>query len=321
MRKRIVVGLAFFISLVMATQVGGAEEYPSHPIRVLVPAAAGGAADISARLAADALSRILKIPVLVENHRGGAGAIEAYVAGEADGYTILLAPTGAFTITPAVKRVSYDVEKDFAPLGIVWRSALGLFARAGSNLITVEALVTAAKSAPHRLTVGSSGVGTPSHLTIELLKWETGIDLIHVPFRSSGESLSALLGGQIDTLVGEAQVLAPQVQSRSVSALAIAAPGRIAALPDALTMAEAGFPGVLAETWYGYVVLAKTQPTIIKRLQDALSAVHDDQGFQEKLARYHVSAGEPGPEAFAPIIKADTQKWQRIISAAGIGAE
>jgi tripartite-type tricarboxylate transporter receptor subunit TctC len=308
------------LAVLAATGVIGAEGYPSRAIRVLVASAPGSAPDIGARFAAEALGRVLDKPVFVENRGGGGGlsATETYLTGEPDGYTILVAAVGTFAITPAVKRVSYDVEKDFVPLGTIWRSATVLAVRSDSGARTLARFIADAKARPAIVTVGSAGVGTVTHLTIELLRREAGIDVIHVPFRGTGEALSAFIGGQIDAMFGDVQVIAPQVNAGTVRALAVAAPQRVSVLPDVPTAGEAGLPGVIGENWFGFVVSAKTPPAIVKRLQEALAATRDDPSYKEKLARQHVSAGEPGPEPFARLIRADAAKWRAIIGAAGI---
>jgi tripartite-type tricarboxylate transporter receptor subunit TctC len=252
------------------------EGFPSRPIRVLVPAAPGGPTDVGARLAAEALARVLNSPVYVENRNGRINVFESYLAGDADGYAILVASTGTLTIIPAARQVPYDVERDFVPLGTVWRTASALEVRTGLGVRTLAEFVARAKAQPGALTIGSSGVGTPAHLTIELLKREAGIDVIHVPFRSAGESLRAVTGGQVDALIGDVQIVAPQLNAGTVVALAVTASRRATGLPDVPTMGEAGLPGVVSEPWFGFVVPSKTPPPIVKRLQDALAATHDD---------------------------------------------
>ena len=300
-----------------------ADDFPSRALRVIVPYAAGGPSDTGSRLAAEALGRVLAKPVIVENRGGGGGlnATEAYRGIEPDGYTILVGSIGPFTIIPAAKKVTYDVEKDFVPLGTVWRSAQLLAARRTLGVTTVADFVAYAKQHPGKLTIGSAGVGAVTHLAIELLKREAGIDVIHVPFRSTGETLPALMGGQIDALFGDAPILAPQVHSGNVQALAVAAPKRAPALPEVPTMGEAGFPGVIAESWYGFVVSAKTPPAIIRRLQEALATAQQDPDYQQKLARQGASAGDLGPEPYARLIKTDAAKWRAIVTAAGIKLE
>jgi tripartite-type tricarboxylate transporter receptor subunit TctC len=142
-----------------------------------------------------------------------------------------------------------------------------------------------------------------------------------VPFRSTGQTMPALLGDQIDALFGDAPILAPQVHAGKIQALAVAAPKRANALPEVPTMGEAGFPGVIAESWYGFVVAAKTPRAIVKRLQDALAAAQADPIYQQKLAQQGASAGDPGPGPYAELIKTDAAKWHAIVTAAGIRLE
>ena len=300
-----------------------ADEFPNRALRVVVPYAAGGPSDTGARFAAEALGRVLNESVIVENRGGGGGlnATEAYLGIKPDGYTILVGSIGPFTIIPAAKHVTYDVEKDFIPLGTVWRSAQLLAARKTLGVATVAEFVAYAKAHPGKVTIGSAGVGAVTHLAIELLKREAGIDVIHVPFRSTGQTMPALLGDQIDALFGDAPILAPQAHAGKIQALAVAAPKRAAALPEIPTMGEAGFPGVIAESWYGFVVSAKTPPGIVKRLQQALAAAQIDPSYQDKLARQGASAGDLGPEPYAALIRTDAAKWRAIVTAAGIRLE
>ena len=317
------VATALLIAALAVAGAARADEFPSRPLRVIVPYAAGGPSDTGARLAAAALGRVLDAPVIVENRGGGGGlnATEAYLGLAPDGYTILVGAIGPFTIIPAAKHVTYDVAKDFIPLGTVWRSAQLLAVRKTLGVRTVADFVAYAKAHPGKVTIGSAGVGAVTHLAIELLKREAHVDVIHVPFRSTGETLPALMGGQIDALFGDAPILAPQVHAGNVAALAVAAPTRAPALPEVPTMGEAGFPGVIAESWYGFVVAARTPPAIVKRLQEALAAAQADPAYRESLARQGASAGDLGPEPFATLIRTDAAKWRAIVTAAGIKLE
>ena len=180
-----------------------ADDFPSHPLRVIVPYAAGGPSDTGSRLAAEPLSRELGKPVVVENRGGGGGlnATEAYFKMDPDGYTILVGSIGPLTIIPAFKPVTYDVDKDVVPLSTVWRSAQVLAVRPSLGVKTVAEFVAYAKAHPKTVTIGSAGIGAVTHLAIEVLKRGAGIDVIHVPFRSTSESMPQLIGGQIDALV------------------------------------------------------------------------------------------------------------------------
>lgn len=309
--------------LVVAAQSSRAEEYPSRPIRIVVPYAAGGPSDTGARLVTEPLSRQLGKPVVIENRGGGGGlnATEAYLTGEPDGYTILVAGIGPFAIIPAVKKVGYDIEKDFIPLGTVWRSAQVLAVRQSLEARTLADFVARAKQNPGTITIGSAGVGAITHLAIELLKHEAGIDLVHIPFRSTSESLPSLIGGQIDALFGDPAIIGSHVRSGAIRALAIAAPQRTPVLPDVPTMGEAGYPGVRTENWFGLVVNARTPPEIVKRLQTALVAAQRDSAYAESLAKQQASAGELGPDSFAALIKSDAARWKAVITTAKIKIE
>jgi tripartite-type tricarboxylate transporter receptor subunit TctC len=296
--------------------------YPSRPVRVFVGSASGGAADTSARLAADALSRVLDSPVIVELHGGAGGlsAVEAFLATEPDGHTILLAAVGSFAIIPAARHVSYDVAKDFVPLGMVWRSAQAL-AVPLTGAGTLADFIAEAKARPATVTIGSAGVGTLPHLTIELLKREAGIKLIHVPFRGTGAALPALIGGQINGLFIDAGVIAPQVKAGILRAVAVASDQRAIALPDVPTTKEVGVPGVAGDIWFGLVASARTPPAVLSRLQEAVSAIHTDPAYRKKLAAQQASAGEAGPKAFADLIASENAKWRVVVSEAGIKFE
>jgi tripartite-type tricarboxylate transporter receptor subunit TctC len=300
-----------------------ADDYPSRTVRIVVPYAAGGPSDTGTRLAAETLSHVLGKPVVVENRGGGGGlnATEAYFKAEADGYSILVGSIGPLTIIPAFKPVGYDVEKDVVPLSTVWRSAQVLAVRPTLGIKTVAEFVAYAKANPNKLTIGSAGVGAVTHLAIEVLKREAKIDVIHVPFRSTSESLPQLMGGQIDALFGDGPIIAPQVNAGHIVALAVAGPSRGRALPDVPTMAEAGFPTVEAESWFGLVVSSKTPQPIIERLQSAVVQAQQDPAYLDKLKNQGASAGTPGPESFAKLIKNDAVKWAAIIKASGIKPE
>jgi tripartite-type tricarboxylate transporter receptor subunit TctC len=313
------------VAAVMAITVQGAvaEDYPTRTIRVSVPYGPGGPSDTGARIAAEALGQQLGKPVIVENHGGGGGlnATEAYLKETPDGYTILVGSIGPFTVIPAGKKVSYDPVKDFVPIGTVWRSALTLAVRPTLEVKSMAEFVAYAKQYPGKVTIGSAGVGSVTHLAIELLKHEANINVIHVPFRSSGQSMPALMGGQIDALFGDTPIIAPQIKAGKIHALAVASPKRELALPDVPTMAEAGFPGVDASSWFGFVVLPQTPPAIVKRLQEALAAGQKDPAYIARLAAMGASSGEVGPASYAELIKKDAVKWKAIIDSAGIKLE
>jgi tripartite-type tricarboxylate transporter receptor subunit TctC len=303
-----------------APKPAATEEFPTRAIRVVVPYAAGGPSDTGARLMAEPLSRELGQPVIVENQGGGGGlnATESYAKYAADGYTILLGAIGPLTIIPAAEKVSYDPLHDFAPLGLVWTSPLTLAVRPTLGVKTLKDFVAYAKADPGKATIGSAGVGSITHLAIELFKHQAGLDLNHIPFRSTSESLPALMGGQIDALFGDTPIIAGQINSGQILGIAVAAKQREAAIPSVPTMAEGGQPNVEAASWFGFVVSSHTPPAIVKRLQDAMTAAQKDPVYVATLAKLGARFGEPGPKAYADLIEADAVKWKAVIDVAGI---
>jgi tripartite-type tricarboxylate transporter receptor subunit TctC len=300
-----------------------AADFPTRAVRIIVPYAAGGPSDAGARLVADPLARELGKPVVIEN-RGGAGGLsgtEAFLTGELDGHTILLGGIAPLTIIPASRKVAYVAERDFVPIGTVWRSAQTLVVRPTMGVKTLPEFLAYAKAHPGKVTIASAGLGTVAHLAGELLKRETRIDIIHVPYRSTGASLPAVIGGQIDGLFGDASTLAPHVAAGSVVAIGVAAPQRSPALPDTPTMGEAGYPTVEAEGWHGLVVSSQTPAATVQRLRDALQKAQSDPGYQDRLKQQGATAGELGPDALAKLIRTDAAKWDAIVKAANIKIE
>jgi tripartite-type tricarboxylate transporter receptor subunit TctC len=235
-----------------------------------------------------------------------------------DGYTLLLGAIGPLAVIPAAEKVTYDPFHDFVPLGLVWTSPLTLAVSPKLGIKTLKDFIAAAKANPGKLTIGSAGVGSITHLAAMLFMHEAGIDLIHVPFHSTSESLPALMGGQIDALFGDTPIIASQIKAGQIVALAVAAKKREAVIPDVPTMGEAGQPNVQAASWFGFVASAKTPAPVVKRLQDAMTAAQKDPEYLTKLAKQNVSFGEPGPQAYDELIKTDAAKWKTVIDEAGI---
>jgi tripartite-type tricarboxylate transporter receptor subunit TctC len=301
-------------------QIAKADDFPTRPIRVIVGYAPGGPSDSGARLMSEPLSKQLGQPVVIENQPGGGGlnSTESYAKFAPDGYTLLLGAIGPLAVIPAAEKVNYDPTKDFTPLGLVWTSPLTLAINRQLGIKTLKDFIAYAKANPGKVTIGSAGVGSVTHLAAALFMHEAGIDLVHVPYHSTSESLPALMGGQIDALFGDTPIIAPQIKAGDIVALAVAAKKREPALPDVPTMAEAGQPSVEAASWFGFVASSKTPAPVIKRLQDAMSAAQRDPDYVAKLAKQGVSFGEPGAEAYGNLIKTDALKWKTVIDEAHI---
>lgn len=320
MRSAVTVFLTVVLAAAAGLQIAAAEEYPSRPIRVIVGYAPGGPSDSGSRLMADPLGRQLGQPIVVENQPGAGGlsSTESYAKYPPDGYTLLLGAIGPLTIIPAAEKVSYDPLHDFMPLGLVWTSPLTLAISPTLGIKTLKDFIAYAKANAGKVTIGSAGVGSVTHLAAALFMHEAGIQLTHIPYHSTSESLPALMGGQIDAIFGDTPIIASQVVSGKIVAVAIAAKKREATIPDVPTMAEAGQPNVEAASWFGFVASAKTPAPIIKRLQDAMSAAQKDPAYLATLAKEGASFGEPGANAYAEIIKRDAVKWKTVIDEAGI---
>jgi tripartite-type tricarboxylate transporter receptor subunit TctC len=319
------VARSLLATLVLLSTIGAsvAQDFPSRAVRILVPYSAGGTSDTASRLVAEPLSRQLGQPVYIEN-RGGAGglsATEAFFNMPADGYTLLVGAAGPFAVIPPTRPVSYSVERDVLPLGTIWRSPQLFAVSPRLGVTTMAEFVARARANPGTLTVGSAGVGALTHLSLELLKREAKLDLIHVPFRSSGGTLPALIGDQINAMFGDVSLLKTYVQAGKITPLAIASPQRSQLLPELVTMAEAGLPGIAAENWYGLVVSSRTPPAVVMRLRAALLATHDDPAYQESLIKQGISAGEPGAESFDRLIRQEVAKWKPIVTAPGFKIE
>jgi tripartite-type tricarboxylate transporter receptor subunit TctC len=293
-----------------------ADDYPTRPVNLIIPFTAGGPADTAARTFSEVLSRHLGQPLIAENRPAASGisGTEAVALGEPDGYTLLLGGIAALVLIPPVESVRYNVAKDFAPLGLIWRSPQVFAVRSSLDVKSVTDFVAYAKANPGKVTIGSAGTGTVTHLAGELLKRESGIDLLHVPYHSTANSLTDLIGGHIDAIFGDVAILQPHVNSGAIRALAITSSERSPLLPDLMTMGEAGFPGVRTEVWYGLLASARTPAPFLDKLKTAVAAAQADPAFAASLAKFGIRPSEPGAEAFAKFIREETARWTPIVT-------
>jgi tripartite-type tricarboxylate transporter receptor subunit TctC len=312
--------IALFLS---ATFSAAASDFPDRPVRLLVPFSVGGPTDTAARLIAEPLQRQLKQPVIIENMPGGSGVpgVESVVSGPNDGYTLVVGGIAPIVLVPAAKTLRYDAQKDLVPLGLIWHTPQVLAVRPALGLQTVSSFVDYAKKKPGEVTVGSAGVGTVTHLANELLQREAGIRLLHIPYHSTSNSLTDLMGGQIDSVFGDAVTLKPQIEAGSIKALAVTSTRRSPLLPDVPTMGEAGFPNVQTEVWYGLLAPAGTPAPALEKLKTAVQAAQQDPAYVESLRKYGIEIDGVGSSAFAAYIKAESDRWSPIVKATGITFE
>jgi tripartite-type tricarboxylate transporter receptor subunit TctC len=316
--RRLVIGLAFVLALAAASARG--QDYPSRPIRLIVPFAAGGAVDVLARLLATELAEQTRQPVIVENRSGAGGTIAAADVAKAapDGYTILQNTNGA-AIAPALyNSLPFDPVKDFAPVTQVVASNLILVASNKSAISSVGQLIAQAKANPGKLNYGSSGVGNPLHLTMEMLKHATGIDVVAVPFRSDGQINTALIAGDVEVAVVPLATAVPLIQDGRIRALAITGAKRSPTVPDVPTVAETGVSGFASTSWQGWFMPAKTPAPIVARIQQEVAKILAMPHVKARLATMAYDGVGSTPAAFAGYYRGEIAKFAQVVADANI---
>ena len=301
-----------------------AEDYPSRPIRMVVPFAAGGPADLIARTIVPGMSDILKQPIVIENRAGGGGAIgvDAVAKSTPDGYTIGVTGPGAFVSIPFMTKTPYDPLKDLAPITRIAQVNAVIVVAAGSPYKTLKDLVAAAKAAPPgKLSFGSAGAGTSTHLAGELLNMEAGIKLVHVPYRGAVPAATDLMGGHIETMLPDLPGVIALIQAGSIRALAVTSAKRSPVLPDVPTTAEAGYPNVLSDSWYGLIAPVATPADIKAKLYAAASEAMKTPAFLEQMKTQAAMAAPGSSQEFASMIADEQTRWKRVIEATGAKME
>jgi tripartite-type tricarboxylate transporter receptor subunit TctC len=298
------------------------DSYPSRPVRIVVNSAPGGGTDILARVLALYLSRNGQ-NFFVENRGGGGGivGIEAVKNSPADGYTLLMSPSTVAVLPAVTKEARFDPSKDFAAITQVAGISNVLVVHPDVPVKTLPDLIALAKAKPGALNYASAGAGSSPHMSMELLKHMTGIDLQHVPFRGTGPAMTEVLAGRITALFSNMLTAKPLIEAGKLRALAISGPKRVAALPDVPTVAEAGVPGYSALQWYGVLAPAGTPPLVIAKVQAAIAEALRTQDVRDRLAQDGAEPIGGASEDFAALIKSDLEKWARIAKAANIQGE
>ena len=312
--------IASICALFICATAASGQTYPSRVVKLVVPYPAGGVVDITGRLLADQLQRELNATVIVENKAGAGGTIGAnFVAkAEPDGYTILLSGAATHAFAPALfKALPYDPVADFAPITQVTEGYLALTVPADSDIKDVAGFVRTMKAKGVSSNYASNGHGTYPHLAMELLKQTAGIELVHVPFRGGNESVTALLGGQVQVTLNHLPVIQPQTEARKFRVLATSGPTRALAMPDVPTLRESGYD-IVASAWFGLFAPAKTPREIIGRLSAAVARAAKDPAFVEKLRAQGDEIRVEGPDSFLALQKSELEKWKIVIDKAGI---
>jgi len=314
------IALALFLGLSAADPLA-AQDYPIQPIKVVVPAAAGGPSDFPARLASQILPPRLGQPVIVENRAGAGGGIGARAVAGAppDGYTLMVGNTSTLAVIPAVSaNPGYDPIKDFAPIAKVTEGFQIVVVHPSSPWKSIKELVDDSKANPDKLNYAHTGPGGLPHLASELFMLRSGAKLTGVSYRSGGESVTAVLSKAVDLTLENVAILAPLIRDGKVRALAVANKTRTPLLPDVPTLAEAGVPDAEANTFFGLVAPVGTPASIIRRINSAMN-----EGLQtpevQKVITNAGSEAKPGTsEAFAAYIAVQHRKWKEVGKAAGV---
>jgi tripartite-type tricarboxylate transporter receptor subunit TctC len=300
-----------------------AEDYPAHPVRIVVPFPAGGSNDIVARILAQKLSEKTGQQFFVENRAGAGGNIGAeVVANAADGYTLLVtAPPPLTTNVALYKSLPFDPATAFAPVALLATVPIVLMVHPSLQVKNVEGLVALAKAKPGTLNFGSSGIGSTNHLAGELLRHMTGIDIVHVPYKGAAPAMNDLIAGHIPMMFDNMPAVLPQVQGGSVRAIAVAGAVRAAALPDVPTVAEQGVPGFEAFAWFGLVAPAKTSAAVLEKLQADVVSILATPDMKARLTELGAEPGTVSGAAFGKFLTEDTAKWSELIRISGARME
>ena len=298
-----------------------AQDFPNRPIRMVIAFPPGGPTDFVGRLIADKLKDLLPQPVLIENKAGANGALGAdFVAkAEPDGHTIFLSTVGAIAITPHMRTdLPYDVLRDFAPVTQVVRNTTILVVRADHPANSAKDLAALAKEKPGAIPFASTGVGSTTHLAMELYQSAAGIKFVHVPYRGAALALTDLLGGQVQAFFADATVLMPQIKGGKVKPLGAASSQRNPLLPNVPTFIEQGYAGTDSGNWYGLLAPAKTPPSVIAKLNAAFVAAINDPVVKEKLIQSGAVPVANTPAEFGAILKDELARWGKVVREKGI---
>jgi len=312
---------AIRILLLLFACAAFAEDYPTKPVRMIVPFPAGGPADIVATVYGQHLAGILGQPIVKLNNDGASGSIGTAAAARAapDGYTLIFGTTSTMVINPLVmKNLSYDFWKDFALIGLIASAPHLLAVREGLPAKSATDLVAMAKRAPGSYTIASSGPGTIVQMAAELFKQRAGIDLLVVPFKGGQPAMLALLSGDVDMIINDLTTLKSNLASGKLRALAVAHESRLQVLPDVPTFAELGLPGVVSSTWWGIGVPVKTPEPVQAQLREATAKILADPDYVSRLAAMAVEPLVMTPEQASAFVAAEVRKWKSVAAAAKI---
>jgi tripartite-type tricarboxylate transporter receptor subunit TctC len=318
--KKILTALLLAATSAWAT----AQSWPSQPIRLIVPYAPGGGNDSISRLIAKQLEDRLKVSVVVDNKGGGGGSIGVGLLKQAkpDGYTLATVPSGPLDVNPTLMaNVPYDPAKDFTYLGPMVKFPLFLAISPSAGVKTLPELIAKAKANPGKVTYSSAGIGNSTHLAGALLAYATGTEMTHVAYRGTGPAALATLSGDVSFTFGSGPSILEHVHSGKVIGIGVSELNRLQSMPKMPTIAEQGVPGFEASSWAGIVAPAGLPPAIADKLTTTLREIMETPAFRQQVLDRGMEPISGSGKDFEAMVKKDTQKWGKLISAAGIKAE
>jgi len=316
--------LALALGTSLAAFPAIAQQYPTKAVRLIVPFPPGGGNDILARAVGQRLSERLGQQVVVDNRGGAGGLVGATLAATAlpDGYTLFLASLGNLAVNPALhEKPPYDPIRDFAPITLLATSSFIIVVTNSLPATSIKEFVALAKAKPGSLNYGSAGAGSSLHLTAEIFRQATGINIVHVPYKGTAPAITELIAGQVQVMFSTMPPALSQVRAGKLRGLGVTTAKRAAAAPELPTVAEAGFPGFDVSNWQGMVGPAKLPRALVDRLNADLNAVLKTPQMVDTLAAQGLEAAGGTPQQFAALIKTEVAKYAAVIKAAGIKAE
>jgi len=320
--KRVLASLLAMLAA-LAAPIGAAQDYPNRPVRIIVPFAAGGPADVYARFIGQRLQDALGQPFIVDNRPGGGSVIgtDAVAKSAPDGYTLLMMSNTHTVNESLMPNRPYQLMRDFVPVAPVNYSDLVLVVHPSVKANTVAELLAEAKAQPGKMSYASSGPGTPYHMAGELFKSMAGVDILHVPYKGSAGARTDILGGQVQMMFDAVTVMAPHAREGKVKALATSGKSRSSVLPNAPTVSEAGVPGYEATIWLGIMAPAGTPASVIEKLNAEIAKVIAKPEIRDAWVKQGAEPMTMSPAAFGTYLQGDIAKWAKVIQTAGIKAQ
>ena len=313
--------IALAASMTLAASPAAAQSYPSKPIRILVGFSPGGGTDVMARLIGQKLTEAWNAQVVVENRPGAGGVLAADLTAKSapDGYTLMIGHVNSHGIAPAaMSKMPYDAARDFAPVILIGTTPNMLVANAGTGAKSLDDIVRAARANPGKLTFGSAGNGSSQHLATEMFKLAAKVDVLHIPYKGSGQMIPDLIAGQIGYSFDTMTAITPHVKSGKVTPIATTRLKRSPAYPNLPTVAELGYPGFDVSTWYGLMAPAGTPAEIVTRLNREVDRILTLPDVKEKLNSVGAEDGGGSPEQFGKFVRDEIAKYSKIVKEAGV---